>query len=108
MKCQRCGSEYVNFLHYCLICGFQNKQISNDVKISEDKKTSKHFKISDLTKVKGIGPKLSQRLKSLGIKTVQALSMYEVDDLAQITGVSEKRADDWIKKAKEIISIITP
>ena len=103
MKCQRCGSEYVNFLHYCLICGFQNKQITNDIKKSEEKKTSKHIEISDLTKVKGIGLKLSQRLNSLGIQTIQALSMYEADNLAQIVGVSEKRAGDWINKAKEII-----
>ena len=27
--------------------------------------------------------------------------MYEADDLAKITGVSEKRADDWINKAKK-------
>jgi predicted flap endonuclease-1-like 5' DNA nuclease len=98
MKCQRCGSEYVNFLHYCLICGFQN-----DIKKSEEKITSKPFEIIDLTKVKGIGPKHSQKLASLGIKSVQAISMYKADDLAQITGVSEKIANDWINKAKEII-----
>ena len=101
MKCQRCGSEYVNFLHYCLICGFQNKQITSDIIKSEEKKISKQ--ISDLTKVKGIGLKYSQRLKSLGIQTIKALSMYEADNLAQIAGVSEKRAGDWINKAKEII-----
>lgn len=103
MKCQRCGSEYVNFLHYCLLCGFQNNQMTNDIKKSEEKKISKHFEISDLTKVKGIGLKHSQRLKSLGIETIKELSMYEADNLAQITGVSEKRAGDWINNAKEII-----
>jgi predicted flap endonuclease-1-like 5' DNA nuclease len=101
MKCQRCGSEYVNFLYYCLMCGFQNKQITNDINESEEKKTS--IEISDLTKVKGIGLKHSQRLKSLGIQTIKALSMCEADNLAQIAGVSEKRAGDWINNAKEIV-----
>jgi predicted flap endonuclease-1-like 5' DNA nuclease len=59
----------------------------------------------DLTVIKGIGPAVQGKLRSLGITTFRDLATANPDDLAeQLKGsqpVSKARVHGWIKAARE-------
>ena len=59
----------------------------------------------DLTVIKGIGPAVQGKLRSLGITTFRSLATANPDDLAeQLKGsqpVSKARVDSWIEAARE-------
>lgn len=57
----------------------------------------------DITEVKGIGKKTSEKLIALGVDSVQRLAEIDPEQMAGI-GVSKKRASDWIENAKQILS----
>ena len=58
----------------------------------------------ELTEVKGIGPKWSERLKSAGVKSADELARCDSKDLAKKLGVSEKIVSRWIRNANEILA----
>jgi len=58
----------------------------------------------DLTIVRGIGPKWSEKLKAAGINSTKDLAECNSEDLAKKIMVSEKMASRWIKNANEFLS----
>ena len=57
----------------------------------------------DLTKIKGIGPKLQEKLKAAGIETVAQLAEAEVSDLKAIldkAGLKSQDPSEWPAKAR--------
>ena len=52
--------------------------------------------------VDGIGPALAARLAEVGIRNLRALAFLEADDLSVILGVSQTRAEDFIKQARDL------
>jgi ribosomal protein L13E len=59
--------------------------------------------ILDLTKVKGIGPKLSEKLIKAGVKSVNRLAASNPERIAKAIGVSEERASTLIKNARSLL-----
>ncbi len=60
--------------------------------------TTAHVKLNDIG---GIGAKRAEKLKSLGVKTVQDLADSDPQDLAEKLEISAKRVSKWIAEAKE-------
>lgn len=58
----------------------------------------------ELTKVKGIGPKWSERLKNAGVNSADELAKCNSKDLAEKLGISEKIVSRWIRNANEIVA----
>lgn len=56
----------------------------------------------DLSEVKGIGPVYSERLTEAGITTFSALAATPLPKLAEIAGVAESRAADWLRQAADL------
>lgn len=56
-----------------------------------------------LTKVKGIGPKLSEKLKNAGIEDAKELAASNPKEIAEALGVSEERASAFIKTARSLL-----
>ena len=65
---------------------------------------------NDLHKLKGIGPKHTATLESIGVDSIKELSHRNASSLAQmildrhgrIIGVSEKQVAGWIAEAKSL------
>ena len=58
-----------------------------------------------LTDVPGLGPKLEERLREAGVKTVAKLSKSQPDKLAaKVNGLSEAKASRIIQAAQELVS----
>lgn len=53
----------------------------------------------DLTEVNGIGPVFARRLMEAGISTFADLAGAAPDRVAEIVGVPEPRAVEWIEQA---------
>ena len=53
-----------------------------------------------LTRIKGIGPKTIELLKTVGINSISDLSKVAPEDLADKTGISPKLISKWLKDAK--------
>lgn len=53
-----------------------------------------------LQDVKGIGPSYADRLSEAGVETVDQLADADADELADDTGLSTKRIEGWIERAK--------
>lgn len=53
----------------------------------------------DLTELSGIGPVFATRLAQAGIATFAALAAATPGRVAEVTGVPETRASDWIEQA---------
>lgn len=49
--------------------------------------------------IQGIGPAYAERLREAGIETVGDLRGADVTDLAEETGLSEKRLGRWVERA---------
>lgn len=60
-------------------------------------------KIVELTKVKGIGEKRAEQLKTLGINSIEELAKTSAKDLATKLKISPKITGKWIDNAKEIV-----
>ena len=54
----------------------------------------------DLTEIKGIGPVFSARLAAAGISRFDELAATSGSRLAEIAGVPETRAAEWISQAR--------
>jgi predicted flap endonuclease-1-like 5' DNA nuclease len=50
--------------------------------------------------IKGIGPTYADRLGEAGVETVADLAAADLETLAEESGVSEGRLENWIEKAK--------
>lgn len=59
--------------------------------------------LMELTRVKGIGEKRADQLKTLGITTVADLSAASAEELAEKLEVSAKITDRWIKNARKLL-----
>lgn len=57
----------------------------------------------ELTRVRGIGPKWSVKLKEAGVNFVQNLASMKAKELAKKIGASEKIVSKWIARAKELV-----
>ena len=57
----------------------------------------------ELTEVKGIGEKRKERLKALGISSVEDLSRASAKDLAEKLKISPKITERWIENAKRLL-----
>jgi len=57
---------------------------------------------AELTKVKGIGEKRAQQLKTLGISSVEDLANASATDLAEKLNISPKISGRWIENAKNL------
>ena len=57
----------------------------------------------DVINVKGIGPKRAERLKELGIHTVEELSKASAEELAKKLKVSPKITSKWVTEAKRLM-----
>lgn len=69
-------------------------------------------KADDLTRIRGIGPKLSQLLQSLGITRFTQIAAFDAADLAALDdklGAFRGRAvrDDWVGQAATICQLET-
>lgn len=71
---------------------------------TEEKSRGIAKRVTEVTEVKGIGPKRSKKLRSIGINSVDDLAKWKPDDLAEKTGVSEKTTSKWVKSASELSS----
>ena len=60
---------------------------------------------TNLTKIRGIGPKRSEKLKAAGINPVKDLVGYGSKELAHEVAVPEKIAFKWIENANEILAL---
>jgi predicted flap endonuclease-1-like 5' DNA nuclease len=59
--------------------------------------------VTDLTKVKGIGPKLSEKLIKAGVKDIKGLAASGPERIAKAIGVSEERASILIENARSLL-----
>ena len=58
---------------------------------------------TELTKIKGIGPKRVAQLNTLQITSVEDLARFSDEDLADKLKVSRKTTAGWIEQAKELL-----
>ncbi|MFB6081891.1 MAG: helix-hairpin-helix domain-containing protein [Halanaeroarchaeum sp.] len=74
---------------------------STDQRVEDEPSESPDEGSTDpLTAIKGIGAAYAQRLSEGGIESVGDLASADADDLAERTGISAKRIDRWIDRAK--------
>lgn len=59
--------------------------------------------LTDLTQIKGIGPKRARELRTAGVRTVTDLAKSSAKDLSEKTGISIKDISRWIIRANEMI-----
>ena len=55
----------------------------------------------------GVGEKTLERLRDIGIKTVQSLAGQEVEQLTEVPGIGEKTAQKLIAEAQEYLELST-
>jgi predicted flap endonuclease-1-like 5' DNA nuclease len=59
--------------------------------------------VVDITEVKGIGPKLSEKLAEAGIKNANELASSSPKEIAEAIGSSEERASNLIEEARSLL-----
>ena len=72
-----------------------------DIRSAKEKEEKK--KVSDLTRLSGIGKKTQSVLIEAGFKTLAQLAKSKVSDLTKIKGVGKKKAEGLIAQAKKEI-----
>lgn len=91
--------------YYFVLAKRGKKEVTAEVSIQKSPTMKEErSEIRDLTKVRGIGPKSSKRLKDVGIDSVNDLAECDPKDLMRKIGVSEKIASRWIRGAKDLLS----
>jgi predicted flap endonuclease-1-like 5' DNA nuclease len=70
--------------------------------IGRPKATSREATV-ELAKVKGIGPKLSEKLKNAGVNNVRELASSTPKRIAESLGISKERASRLIKNARSLL-----
>jgi DNA repair protein RadA len=61
--------------------------------------------VTKLEDIPGVGPAIAQKLRSTGFHTVESVAVASSRELAETTGVSEERAKDFSKRAREMLNI---
>lgn len=56
-----------------------------------------------LTTLKGLGPKTAEKLKEVGIESVEELAEEDAEILSEATGISVQKLSSWINDAKELV-----
>ena len=77
---------------------------NKETSLQKDETTSKS-RPEDLTKIKGIGPKIASALKKSGIDTFSQLASSQTSDIAVIlenNGIRAGNIDQWIEQAKKL------
>ena len=69
---------------------------------SDTNETISEHKISD---IKGVGPKMVEKLQDAGFTSLQSIIDATPDALAEVKGISVKKAKDTITAAKPHLSI---
>lgn len=54
-----------------------------------------------LTDLNGLGPQLARLLRQNGIGDIEALSNSSIEELTQLHGIGQKRAEKWLREAEE-------
>ncbi len=72
-------------------------------KASRRKKAATPEVTVELAKVKGIGPKLTEKLTKAGVKDANDLAASSPEKIAKTIGVSEKRASTLIENARSLL-----
>ena len=62
----------------------------------------------DLTRIKGVGPKLSERLNAAGVRRFQEIAEWTPEDIERLApllkvAASRIRRDDWVQSAKDLL-----
>jgi N utilization substance protein A len=78
--------------------------ILSESEYRERKKVEDQLKIY-VTELPGVGKKLKEKLTKAGIETIQDLAKSRIEDLTQIEGIGQKKAESLIEAAK---SYLTP
>lgn len=79
------------------------KAVSSKI-ITDDAEDDMSISGTDLTQIKGVGPKMIVKLHEAGFNSVEDIASAHVEELAKIKGVSETKAAALIDTAKEILS----
>jgi ribosomal protein L13E len=69
----------------------------------KEKKVKSSKIVLELDKVRGIGPKLSKKLKKIGVQDANTLSISSSVKIGKALGFSEEKASIFIKNAKSLI-----
>ena len=70
----------------------------------EEKRVEDQLKIY-VSELPGVGKKLKEKLTKSGIETIQDLAKSKIEDLTQIEGIGQKKAESLVEAAK---SYLTP
>ncbi len=61
--------------------------------------------ITKLEDIPGVGSAIAQKLRSTGFHTVESIAVASSRELAETTGVSEERAKEFSKRAREMLNL---
>jgi N utilization substance protein A len=78
--------------------------ILSESEYRERKKVADQLKIY-VSELPGVGKKLKEKLTKSGIETIQDLAKSKIEDLTQIEGIGQKKAESLVEAAK---SYLTP
>ncbi|MFQ6095058.1 MAG: helix-hairpin-helix domain-containing protein, partial [Candidatus Bathyarchaeia archaeon] len=74
-----------------------------DAELKATKEKLAHALSPNVTEIRGIGPKIAERLWDLGIEKVQDLLTIAPDDLAEKIGVPTRQIAQWLEQATGFI-----
>ena len=90
---------------YIVLAGRKEKEVLTEETVIEEGEEEPRVPIpeveTDLTEMRGIGPKRSEKPKTAGTDSIEDLVRYSFRELAQ-SRVPEKTAFKWIENANEI------
>ena len=75
--------------------------VINEFKISVDS-VEEYNKFSELTEIKGIGPKRAKELENVGVKKVSDLAKLSPKYVAEKTGIPIEKISNWIIEANKL------
>jgi N utilization substance protein A len=77
--------------------------ILSESEYRERKKVEDQLKIY-VSELPGVGKKLKEKLTNSGIETIQDLAKSKIEDLTQIEGIGQKKAESLIEAAKDYLT----
>jgi N utilization substance protein A len=77
--------------------------ILSESEYRERKKVEDQLKIY-VSELPGVGKKLKEKLTKAGIETIQDLAKSNIEDLTQIEGIGQKKAESLIEAAKDYLA----
>ncbi|MCW4026696.1 MAG: hypothetical protein NWE76_04330, partial [Candidatus Bathyarchaeota archaeon] len=92
---------------YIVLAGRKEKEVLTEETVIEEGEEKPRVPLpkveTDLTGMRGIGPKRSEKPKTAGTNSIENLVRYRSKELAHEVGVPEKTAFKWIENANEIL-----